>query len=295
MIDYKKIIKDQELRLKIINRLAFIPTPIYLKLVYWIKTGKRLELDNPIGFCDKLNWLKLHNINDTYTNFVDKIEVRNIVNKIIGEDICFPILGHWEKFEDIDFSTLPNKFVLKCNHDSASVTVVKDKSSLNLKKLKKFYNGRLKISPYNMGREYPYKNVKPRILAEQYMTPDGENDINDYKFFCFHGEPKIMFIATDRSTDVKFDFFDMDFNHLPIYNIHPNSEKEIKKPHLFDEMKALAAKLSKNIPFVRIDLYEIKGKIYFGEYTFFHGGGFWPFYPEEWENKLGEWLHIYEH
>ena len=292
MIDYKKIITDREVRLKIINKLAFIPTKPFLKMVYYIKTGKKLNLDNPVTFCDKLNWLKINDIHPEYTDLVDKIKVREHVNNIMGRDMFFPLYGAWEHYSDIDFDSLPDGFVLKCNHDSASVTIVKDKSKINHKELEKFYEGRLIINPYNMGREYPYKNVRPKIIAEKLMIPEGESDINDYKFFCFDGKPELMFIATDRSDDCRFDFYDMDFNHLDIENIHPNSDNPIPKPKKFEEMKEIASKLTQNMKFCRLDLYEINGEIYFGEYTFFHAGGFWPMHPDEWELKLGDLLDL---
>lgn len=291
-MDYKRIFKNREFRLKLISCLRFIPTKPYLKMVYKIKTGKKLNLKNPIGFNEKLNWLKIYEQNPEYTYLVDKIKVREYIKEKIGEDICFPLLGQWDKYEDIDFDALPNQFVLKCNHDSGSVKIVKDKSKIDHKEFAKFFKSRLKMNPYAIGREYPYKRVKPMIMAETYMVPDDAKDIEDYKFFCFNGKPEIMFIATDRSVDVKFDFFDMDFNHLDIVNIHPQSGMQIKKPALFEEMKAMAAKLSAGMKFVRIDLYEIKGKIYFGEFTFFHGGGFWLFTPGEWEKKLGDWIDL---
>ena len=291
-MDYKKIFKDREFRLKLINCLGFLPTKPYLEMVYKIKTGKKLNLKNPIGFNEKLNWLKINDIHPEYTDCVDKVKVRDIIKEKLGEDICFPLLGAWEKYEDINFDSLPECFVLKCNHDSGSVKIVKDKSVIDHKEFAKFFKSRLKMNPYTIGREYPYKNVKPMIIAEKYMVPEGASDIEDYKFFCFNGKPEIMFIATDRSVDVKFDFFDMDFNHLDIVNIHPQSGKEITKPAMFDQMKEIAAKLSQGMKFVRIDLYEIEGKIYFGEYTFFHGGGFWLFTPDEWEKKLGDWIEI---
>ncbi len=292
MIDYKKIITDRETRLKIINKLALIPTKPFLKMVYYIKTGKKLNLDNPVTFCDKLNWLKINDIHPEYTDLVDKIKVREHVNNIMGRDMFFPLYGAWEHYSDIDFDSLPEGFVLKCNHDSASVTIVKDKSKINHKELEKFYEGRLIINPYNMGREYPYKNVRPKIIAEKLMIPEGESDINDYKFFCFDGKPELMFIATDRSDDCRFDFYDMDFNHLDIENIHPNSDNPIPKPEKFEEMKEIASKLTQNMKFCRLDLYEINGEIYFGEYTFFHAGGFWPMHPDEWELKLGDLLDL---
>ena len=292
MFDYRKIIKDREIRLKMINMLNFIPHKPYLKMVYWIKTGKKLNLDNPKTFCDKLNWLKLNNVHPEYTNLVDKVKVREYVNNLMGRDMFFPLYGAWDHYSDIDFDSLPDKFVLKCNHDSASVNVIKDKSKMNHAELEKFYEGRLRINPYNMGREYPYKDVKPKIIAEKYMVPDGESDINDYKFFCFDGKPEMLFVATDRSDDCRFDFYDMDFNHLDIVNIHPHSDKPIEKPECFEEMKELAEKLTKGFKFVRLDLYEINGKVYFGEYTFFHAGGFWPFHPEEYEYKYGDMIKL---
>ena len=292
MIDYKMVFKNRELRLKLIESLKFIPNKPYLELVFWIKTGKHINLNNPKTFCDKLNWLKLNDLHPEYTDLVDKIKVRDYVNSIMGREMFFPVYGYWEHYEEIDFDSLPDTFVLKCNHDSGSVKIVKDKNDIDHEEFKKFFEGRLKSNPYYLGREYPYKNVKPMIMAEKFMTPEGEEDINDYKFFCFNGKPEIMFVATERSTDCKFDFFDMDFNHLDIENIHPMSGKDIPKPETFDEMKEIASKLSQGMKFVRIDLYSIQGKVYFGEFTFFHGGGFWPFTPEGWEYKLGDLIEL---
>lgn len=291
-MDYKRVFKNREFRLKVINCLRFIPRKPYLKMVYKIKTGKKLNLKNPIGFNEKLNWLKVNDVHYEYTDYVDKVKVREVLKEKLGEDIAFPLLGQWERYKDINFDALPDQFVLKCNHDSGSVKIVKDKSKIDHKEFAKFFKSRLKINSYAIGREYPYKNVKPMIIAEKYMVAENEEDINDYKFFCFNGKPEMMFIATDRSSDVKFDFFDMEFNHLDIENIHPSCGREIEKPACFEEMKELATKLSQGIKFVRIDLYEIGGKVYFGEYTFFHGGGFWLFKPDEWERKLGDLIQI---
>lgn len=292
MLDYKKIISDRELRLRIVNLLSFIPDEPYLKMVYRIKTGKRLNLNNPKTFSEKLNWLKVNDVHPEYTKLVDKLAVRDYVNKIMGRDMFFPLYGTWEHYSDIDFDKLPDQFVLKCTHDSGSVKVVNDKSQINHKELEDFFEGRIKLNPFVLGREYPYKNVKPMIMAEKFMIPDGESDINDYKFFCFDGKPELMFIATERSDDCKFDFYDMDFNHLDIENIHPNSDKPIAKPECFEEMKELAVKLSQGFRFVRLDLYEIQGQIYFGEYTFFHGGGFWPFKPDKYEAEYGDLINL---
>ncbi len=287
-MDYKKIFKDREKRLKLINLLAFIPKKPYLKMVYKIKTGKKLNLKNPKGFNEKLNWLKLYDIHEEYTQLVDKLAVRDYITQKIGADYLIPLVGNWDKFEDINFDLLPEKFVLKCNHDSGSVKLIQNKNDIDRQGLQKFFKGRLKLSPYVMGREYPYRKVKPCIIVEQYMETANGTGINDYKFFCFNGKPEIMFVATDRATDVKFDFFDMEFNHLDIYNIHENSNKEIEKPACFDEMIELCKKLTRGMKFVRLDFYEIDGKVYFGEFTFFHGGGFYLFHPDEWEQKLGD-------
>lgn len=290
MIDYRKIIWHREFRLKLISLLRFIPDKPYLKMVYRIKTGRKLNLDKPVGFNEKENWLKLHEQHPEYTDLVDKVKVRDVVEKKLGPGYFFPLLGTWRHFRDIDFDALPNQFVLKCNHDSGSVKIIKDKTQINRKELDNFFEKRLSENSFVNGREYPYKNVKPCILAEKLMG----GDINDYKFFCFDGKPTIMFVATERATgDTKFDFFDMDFNHLDIINIHPQSDKgDISKPKCFEEMKNIAAKCSIGMKFVRIDLYEIDGKVYFGEYTFFHGGGFWLFKPEHWEKDLGDLIKI---
>ena len=279
---------------QMMEHLSFLPDSAYLKLFYYAATGKTLNLKKPQLFSEKQQWLKLHEIHPEYKNLVDKLTVNDIIDEKLGGGYCFPILGYWKKIDDIDFSKLPKRFVLKCNHDSGSTKVIEDKDALTKKdidELKKFYDPRVKKDFFYAGREYPYKGIDGYIVAQKYMADDN-GEMNDYKFFCFNGEPKLMFVATDRSTDVKFDFFDMDFNRLDIVNIHPNSDKEIKKPETFDEMKRIAKTLSLGMRFVRIDLYEINGKVYFGEYTFFHGGGFCLFYPLEWERKLGDWMNL---
>lgn len=296
MIDLRKIF-GRNIRGKIMYALKFLPDKLYLQIFYFSTTGKFINFKTPKGFNEKQQWLKVNNRNDKYTKLVDKLAVREHIDEVLGAGHLFPLLGVWESFEDIDFDALPNQFVLKCNHDSGSTKVIKDKSSLSkddFESMRIMYNKRLKEDFFFAGREYPYKGIKPVIIAEQLMVDEEkpEKSIEDYKFFCFNGEPKVMFIATDRSTDCRFDFYDMDFNHLDLVNIHPNADKPIKKPEMFEEMKKIAAKLSKDIPFVRIDLYQLNGKIYFGEYTFFHGGGFRLCTPKKWERKLGDWIDI---
>ncbi len=296
MIDLRKIF-GRNIRGKIMYALSFLPDKLYLQLFYFATTRKFINFKNPKGFCEKIQWLKVNDRRPEYSKLVDKLAVRDHITEVLGEEHLFPLLGFWEKFEDIDFDSLPNQFVMKCNHDSGSTKVIKDKNALtqaDFDEMKEFYSKRLKRDFYYAGREYPYRDIKPYIIAEQLMIDENapEKSIEDYKFFCFNGEPKVMFVATDRATDCKFDFFDMNFNHLDLVNIHPNADKPIPKPEKFDEMKEIAAKLSQGMRHVRIDLYELNGKIYFGEYTFFHGGGFQLCHPEKWERRLGDWIDI---
>lgn len=296
MLDLRKIF-DRNMRGKVMNSLSFLPDKLYLQIFFFSTTGKFINFKKPKGFNEKQQWLKVNNRRPEYTNLVDKYAVRDHIDEVLGEGHLFGLLGKYDSFEDIDFTTLPNQFVIKCNHDSGSVRIIKDKSALkdsDYAKMKAALELSLSKDFFYAGREYPYKDIKRCIIIEELMVDkkNPEKSIEDYKFFCFNGEPKIMFVATDRSTDCRFDFFDMDFNHLDIVNIHPNSNKKIEKPKMFEEMKRIAAKLSVGMPFVRIDLYELNGKIYFGEYTFFHGGGFRLFEPPEWERKLGDWIDI---
>ena len=296
MINFKKIL-GADFRRKMRYVLSFLPDKTFLRLHYYLTTGKAINFTNPVGFNEKLQWLKVNDKRLEYSRLVDKLAVREHIAEVLGEEYLFPLLGKWENFDDIDFDALPESFVLKCNHDSGSTKVIKNKSELtqeDIASLKKHFTARLKRDYFYAGREYPYKNINPYIMAEKFMIDEAEPEksIEDYKFFCFGGEPKIMFIATDRNTDVKFDFFDMDFNHLDLVHIHPQSGKALKKPKMFEEMRQIAAKLSQGKRFVRIDLYELSGKIYFGEYTFFHGGGFCLCEPIEWEKRLGDWIDI---
>ena len=266
-----------------------------IKLRYFRKMGKWLDLDNPVTFNEKLQWLKAYDHNPLYTSIVDKQAVKKIIADKIGAEYIIPTLAVYERPEDIDWEKLPDRFVLKCTHDSGGVVVCKEKDKLDrksaLKKLSKHY----RRNYYYNKREWPYKNIKPRIIAEAYMEDsDGSGELKDYKFFCFGGVPKMLFVASDRhkKVETKFDFFDMDFNHLPIINGHPNSEIPPRKPATFEQMKKLAAELSAGYPHVRVDLYEINGKIYFGEMTLYHYSGTVPFEPESWDKVMGEWIEL---
>lgn len=265
----------------------------FLKYKYYTKTGNRLNVLEPQTFNEKLQWLKLYDRKEKYTEMVDKYAVKEYVANIIGEEYIIPTLGIYNNFDEIDLEKLPNKFVIKCTHDSGGLIVCKNKKELDIKRARKKINKSLKTNYYYCGREWPYKNVKPRIIVEKYMEDKKTKELRDYKFFCFNGIPKLMFIATDRGKkETKFNYYDLKFNKLEIKQHYPNDDRVIFKPQNFDKMIELSKKLSKGIPHVRVDWYEINGKMYFGELTFYHFSGFEPFKPEEWDYRLGEWLQL---
>ena len=272
-----------------------IPDRPFLKLRFKLKNGHRLDLKNPRTYNEKLQWLKLYDRNPEYTKMVDKYEAKRYVAGIIGEEHIIPTLGVWDRAEDIDFDALPNQFVLKCTHDSGGIVVCRDKAALNIQEAVEKLRKGLKTDYFNINREWPYKNVKRRIIAEEYKE-DESGELADYKFFCFDGEPKIMFVATGRLSagETKFDFYDLAWNHLPVLCGHPNSECPIPKPSNLTEMIDIARRLSSGIPHVRVDLYNCNGRVYFGELTFFHWSGFKPFTPFEWNYTLGSWLNLPE-
>ena len=276
--------------LVILHIAKYLPDKLFLRIVFPLQVGYKLNLDNPMSYNEKLQWLKLFDRKPEYSTMVDKVEAKKYVTNIIGEKYVIPTLAVYNTPEEIDFSVLPNQFVLKVTHDSGGVVICTNKKELEKECALDMLNKSMKVNYYWKNREWPYKNVKPRIIAEKYMC-DASGGLTDYKFFCFNGKPEYMFIATDRFTEgeeTKFDFYDMNFNHLPFINGHPNATKPIQKPLCFEEMKQIAAQLSKSIPHVRIDLYEVNGKVYFGEMTFFHWSGFVPFEPIEWDYIFGE-------
>lgn len=261
----------------------------YLKLIFRLRMGKKLNLNNPTTFNEKLQWLKLYDQNDFYTSLVDKYEVKKYVSNLIGKEYIIPTLGIYNNFDEIDFSKLPNEFVIKCTHDSGGIVICKDKKNFDLNKARKKINKRLNNNFYYNFREWVYKNVKPRIIVEKYMGSNSKEELVDYKFLTFNGRVEIMYIASNRNGkgDTYFDFFDRNFNYIELKNGHANNPIRPKKPVGFNKMIQLAEKLSKNCHHVRIDFYETNGKIYFGEMTFYHMSGTVPFEPEEWDYKLG--------
>ncbi len=273
--------------------LMFLPDEVWLKYKYKRRFGKPLDLNNPITYNQKLQWLKLNDRNPEYTKMVDKHLAKEYVADKIGKEYIIPTLGVWDRFEDIDFDSLPDQFVLKCTHDSGGLVICRNKAELDIKAAKRKIKKCFKRNYYWHGREWVYKDVKPRIIAEQYMEDTKSQELMDYKFYCFNGEAKVLLLVSDRQSagePTKFDFFDMDFQHLSVQRGHPNAVIPPEKPDCFEEMKVLVAKLSEGIPHVRVDFYEVDGKIYFGELTFAPGSGMSPFTPTKWDEIFGQWL-----
>lgn len=265
----------------------------FIKRKYKASTGEILDLKKPRSFNEKIQWLKLYNHIPLYTQLVDKYSVREYVKEKIGEEYLTKCYGVYSKFENIDFDKLPDKFVIKCTHDCGSVVLCDSKSKINMSKIGKKLNAALSRNYYYQGREWPYKNVIPRIIIEEYLEDHTTNDLYDYKFFCFSGVPKVLFVSIGRQEgNLQLNFYDMGFNKLPFERGYPNFDVNIPKPKNFKKMIELATKLSEGIPFVRVDFYDIEGRIVFGEMTFSPGGGMEVFKPKEWDYILGQWIEL---
>ncbi len=267
----------------------------YLRRRFQALMGKPLDLANPRSFNEKLQWLKLHDRNPDYTIMADKIAVKDYVARKIGQEYCIPTLGVWEKPAAIDFDALPEKFVLKCNHNSGlGMCICRDKAVLDRKKTRKALAKGLREKYYLKNREWPYKNIRPRILAEAFLEcPQGE--LADYKIHCFHGQPRFILVCQDRfgATGLTEDFFTPQWEHMDLKRPGiPNAAKPIPAPGKLEEMLELAKQLSADIPFVRVDLYCVEDRIYFSELTFFPASGGKPFQPESWDEILGSWLKL---
>lgn len=270
--------------------LPFISDELFVSIDYRLKMGKKLNLKNPVTFNEKLQWLKVHDHDDRYTNLVDKITAKSEVGNIIGKQYIVPMYGIWDAPNKIDWESLPKQFVLKCNHDQGSVVIVPNKSVFDRKKACRFLQIHLTHNNYYGTREFPYKNIKPKIFAEKFLG----NSICDYKFYCFNGIPKYLYVGQGLTVDhsLKIDFFDMDWNCMPFYRTDYDRLGLIPKPKHFDEMKELATILSKGTRFVRIDLFEVNDQIYFSEFTLYPASGFMPFEPIEYDKIVGGWLQL---
>lgn len=275
-------------------KFAWIKDEAYLKIKYKLVFNKKLNLEKPETFNEKIQWLKLYDRKPEYINMVDKLEAKKYVGNIIGEEYIIQTLGVWNRFEEINFEELPNKFVLKCTHDSGGIVICKDKNRFNMIEAKRKINRCLKRNYYYYSREWPYKNIIPRIIAEEYLEDNNRCEINDYKLMCYNGKVKNSFVCSGRNTakGLHVDFFDLNWELLPFERVYPKSEDFIERPSQYEKMIELAEILSKNIPFVRVDFYEVKGKIYFGELTFYPGSGMESFSPDEWDKKLGDLIEL---
>lgn len=273
--------------------LNWVPDKLYLKMIYRATFNKKINFENPKTFNEKLQWLKLYDRKPFYTQIADKYEARQYIANIIGTDYLIPLLGVWDKFEDIDFTALPNQFVLKCTHDSGGVVICKDKSSFNQSLAKTKINKCMKKNYYYPGREKQYKDIKPRIIAEAYLEDEG-GELNDYKIMCFNGKVKCSFVCTNRysSTGLFVNFYDAEWNDMPFFRYFPKNPTLVKKPDEYEEMVMLTEKLAQDIVFIRVDFYKMQNKIYIGELTLHPGGGFEPFTPEKYDEILGSWIEL---
>lgn len=276
----------------------FIPDRVWIQIKYRQWFGKFCNLKNPQTYNEKLQWLKLYDHRPEYTAMVDKYAAKQYVAERIGEEYVVPVVGGpWKHFDEIDFDRLPDQFVLKTTHDCGGVVICKDKAKLDKASAKDLLERHLKNNYYLTNREWPYKNVEPRIFAEQYLVDnDGSDQLSDYKMFCFDGVPKLLMIASDRqkAEETKFDFYDMQGQHLDLLNGHPNADVMPECPKNYKRMQELAAVLSKDYPHIRVDFYEHCGRLYLGELTLYHWSGMVPFKPASWDKTLGEWLNLPE-
>ena len=294
-----KLALNPEYRFLFLGSRGFLknmPAEAFLKQMYRIRMGRTLNLHNPVLYTEKLQWLKLYDHRPEYSTIVDKYAVKQYVAEKIGEEYVIPLLGVWDRVENIDFESLPQRFVLKTTHDSGGIVICTDKSKLDVAAARKKLAYFLKRNYYDCNREWPYLNVPHRIIAEAYMEDTSTQELRDYKFFTFGGEPKVLYIAQGRGKGepTVADFFDMEFNHLPFTIDHDMAAVPPERPHCFEEMKRLAAVLSEGTPQLRVDFYEVDGKVYFGEMTFFHCSGMDAFHPEEWDRIFGNWVNLPE-
>lgn len=297
MCQLKKYITNSDYRFEInsnLGKYAKMSDAIFLKKKYKIITGKELNLVEPKTFNEKLQWLKLNDRKEIYTMMADKYKMRQYVSEKLNGEYTIPLLGVWDSPDEIDFESLPDQFVLKCNHNSGlGMCICKNKKELDYNKVKKELTKGIKQDYYLAHREWPYKDIPRKIICEKYMVDDSEEGmLADYKFFCFNGKPKLMYISHDASSFPTTDFFDMEFNHIDMKMKDPNSNKKIEKPMCFEQMKQFSEKLAEGTKFLRVDYYYINNKIYVGELTFFHNAGFGKIYPEKWEDTLGKWIEL---
>ena len=296
MSKIKTMLSMMKTPLRLVPRLGanglinWMPDKMFAYLSFRGEMGYFPNLKDPQTFNEKMQWLKIHDFQPEYVDLVDKVKAKEKVSEIIGEEHIVPLLGKWNNAADIDYEMLPDSFVLKCNHDQGSVYLVPDKKTIDKNEITKLINRCLKRNLFPETREYPYKYIKPCVFAETYLG----KDIIDYKFYCFNGEPKFLYCGQGLTTDhsLKIDFYDLDWNLMPFYRTDYHRLGQIPKPIHLNEMIEISKKLSANVPFVRIDLFEINDKVYFSEFTLCPASGFMPFVPKEYDRIVGDMLDL---
>lgn len=268
----------------------------YLKRMFKACTGRQLDLDDPQTFNEKLQWLKLYDRNPEYTKMVDKYDAKRYVADKIGEEYVVPTFGVWDRPEDIDFEILPERFVLKCTHDCGGLVICRDKTKFDEVVAKGKLFRHMKRNYFMHGREWPYKNVRPRIFAEQLLSDEHQKDsLIDYKFYCFNGQPKFLYVSEglhDHDT-ARISFLNLDWSFAPFQRSDYKEFEELPpKPVNYEMMLEFATILSENTPFLRVDLYEVEGKVYFSELTFFPASGYSELYPSYWNKNIGDWIKL---
>jgi len=283
----KKLI-GKERMMRLLNCLKFIPDKPYLKLEYRFLTGKKLNPDNLVTYNEKLQYLKLYDRKTVYTQMVDKLGMRDFVREKIGDGCTVPLVGVWEKPSDIDFDKLPDSFVLKCNHDSKGLIICRDKKDLDRKQAVRTLSKSMKRNMFWAAREWPYKNVKPRVFAEELL-----GDITEYQVLCFNGKPRLMYLMSeDKEGHLTEDFFDTDFKPVDLSLGYGKTSEKIERPACLEKMLEIASVLSKDCPHLRVDFLYSGNHLYVGELTFFNDAGFAPVKPESMNRTMGEWIEL---
>lgn len=294
MNGYKNILKSRSLRMKIISMLGWLPDKSMLKLQYRVKLKRKLDLKNPKRFTEKIQWYKINYRNPLVHTCVDKYAVREYIREKGLEDILVNLYGVYDSVEEIDFDTLPQSFILKSTDGSGGINlaICKDKSDFDIRKNRDAFSVGYKLAKKHPGREWAYVGLKHRIIVEELLVNEKnpESGIEDYKIFCFDGTPRCIVVDTDRYIGHKRNFYDTEWNDLKITSDAPACDREIQKPENLEGMLNIAKKLSEDFPFVRVDLYNVNGKIYFGELTFYPWSGYVQFDPDEFDMRLGEFF-----
>ena len=299
-MDYKKIVRSSSMRQGILNVFRFVPDKPMIKFQYKIKTGRKLDLKNPKRFTEKIQWYKLYYRNPSMIECVNKFAVREYVKNKGLENILVPLYAHYKWVEDVEWEKLPRRFVIKTQHGGGglNVIVVPDKNAITKDEVvSKLHYSHEKVKPRGGGREWAYSNVDTGVVVEKLLInkQNPEAGVNDYKIFCYNGHAKFIIVDVDRYIGHKRNFYDRDWKNLHVTSDCPASDREIERPENLEEMLRVAEKLSEDFPYVRVDLYNVDGKVYFGELTFYPWSGYVQYTPDEWDYKFAEDFELTTH